>query len=250
MPQRASWMRGLMGGIMGFALGGLLGSLLFGGFGGGLFGGIGLLEILLIGGLLYVAFSYMRRRQQPAPAGVYGYTPLQERATPSWQSESMYSATATMAASENDLERGIRHIQQMDSAFDPARFTDTASEIFCTIQAAWMARDMAPVRHLLTPEMHEHMHKECDRLRMERRMNRLEHLVVRSTAVTEAWQESGQDFVTVHVLTSLLDYTVDESSHQVVAGSRTEPVEVKEYWTFVRPVGPNPWQLSAIQQAG
>lgn len=250
MPQRSSGMRGLMGGIMGFALGGLLGSLLFGGLGGGLFGGIGLLEMLLIGGLLYVAFSYMRRRQQPAPAGAYGYAPLQERATPSWQSASMSSATAMMAASENDLERGIRHIQQMDSAFDPARFPETASEIFCNIQAAWMARDMAPVRHLLTPEMHEHMHKECDRLRLERRTNRLENIVVRSTAVTEAWQESGQDFVTVHVLASLLDYTVDESSHQVVAGSRTAPVQVKEYWTFVRPVGPHPWQLSAIQQAG
>jgi len=137
----------------------------------------------------------------------------------------------------------------MDSAFDPARFPETASEIFCNIQAAWMARDMAPVRHLLTPEMHEHMHKECDRLRMERRMNRLEHIVVRSTAVTEAWQESGQDFVTVHVLASLLDYTIEETSNQVLAGSRTDPVKFEEYWTFVRPVGPNPWKLSAIQQA-
>jgi len=78
MPQRSGWMGGLMGGIMGFALGGLLGSLLFGGLGGGLFGGIGLLEILLIGGLLYFVFSYMRRRQQPAPASAYGYAPPQE----------------------------------------------------------------------------------------------------------------------------------------------------------------------------
>src|SRR5262245_13245250 len=99
MPQRSGWMGGLMGGIMGFALGGLLGSLLFGGLGGGLFGGIGLLELLLIGGLLYVAFSYLRRRQQPAPAGSYGYVPPQERETPSWQSASRDGATATMVAS-------------------------------------------------------------------------------------------------------------------------------------------------------
>ena len=62
MPQRSGWMSGLMGGIMGFALGGLLGSMLFGGLGGGLFNGIGLLEILLIGGLLYMGFAYLRRR--------------------------------------------------------------------------------------------------------------------------------------------------------------------------------------------
>jgi predicted lipid-binding transport protein (Tim44 family) len=249
MPQRSGWMGGLMGGIMGFALGGLLGSMLFGGFGGGLFGGIGLLEILLIGGLLYFAFSYMRRRQQPAPAGAYGYAPPQERETPSWQSESRYGATATMATAESDLERGIRHIQQMDSDFDPVRFRETASDVFFNIEAAWMARDMEPVRHLLTQEMYEQMQKDCDRLRLERRINRLENIAVRSAEVTEAWQESGQDFVTVRFLASLLDYTVEEGSNRVLEGSSTTPVKFEEYWTLTRPVGPHPWKLSAIQQA-
>jgi len=249
MPQRSGWMSGLMGGIMGFALGGLIGSMLFGGFGGGLFGGIGLLEVLLIGGGLLLLITYLRRRQQPAPAAPYGYGSPPGVETPSWQSESRYDdATATMAATESDRERGLRHIRQMDSAFDPAGFTDTASDAFFNVQSAWMARDMGRVRHLLTPEMYETMHKECERMRVERRVNRLENIAVRTMEVTEAWQESGQDFVTVHVLASLLDYTVDEASNQVLEGSRTAPVKFEEYWTFTRPIGPNAWQLSAIQQ--
>jgi predicted lipid-binding transport protein (Tim44 family) len=248
MPQRGGWMSGLMGGIMGFALGGLIGSMLFGGLGGGLFGGIGLLEILLIGGGLFFLLSYLRRRQQPAPATAYGYGSPQEVETPSWQSESRYASTATMATTESDFERGIRHIRQMDSAFDPASFTDTASEAFFTIQSAWMARDMGAVRDLLTPEMYETLHKECERMRVERRVNRLENIAVRAIEVTEAWQENGQDFVTVHFLASLLDYTVEEASNQVLEGSRTTPVKFEEYWTFTRPVGPNAWKLSAIQQ--
>ena len=249
MPQRSGWMSGLTGGIMGFALGGLLGGMLFGGLGSGLFGGIGLLEILLIGGLLYFAFAYMRRRQQPTPASPYGYAPPQGTETPSWQSESISGATASMAATESDLERGIRHIRQMDSTFDPVHFTAAASDVFFQVQAAWMGRDTEPIRHLLTPEIYEQMHKECERLRVERHINRLENIAARSTEVTEAWQESGQDFVTVHFLASLLDYTVEEGSNQLVAGSRTEPVKFEEYWTFTRPVGPHPWQLGAIQQA-
>jgi predicted lipid-binding transport protein (Tim44 family) len=55
--------------------------------------------------------------------------------------------------------------------------------------------------------------------------------------------------VTVYFLASLVDYTTDESGAQVLDGSRTEPVKFEEYWTFARPVGPNPWKLSAIQQA-
>jgi len=250
IPQRSGW-SGLMGGITGFVVGGMIGSLLFGGMGGGLFGGIGLMEMLLIGGLLFFVFSYMRRRQQPAPAGTYGYMPAPSAETPSWRSESRDASTATMGttATVSDLERGIGHIRQRDSAFDLERFADTASDMFFNLQAAWTARDMGSVRTLMSPEMYETMQQECDRRRAERRINRLENIAVRSAQVTEAWQESGQDFVTVHFLASLLDYTVEETSNQVLEGSRTEPVKFEEYWTFSRPIGPHPWQLSAIQQA-
>jgi predicted lipid-binding transport protein (Tim44 family) len=247
-PQRSGWMSGLMGGIGGFLLGGLLGSLLFGGMGHGLFGGIGLLELLIVAGLIYVAVSFMRRRQQPAPAASYGSTPPYDESS-AWRSASGSTATLEAPAVATGLERGLDHIRQMDHTFDPTRFVDAAADIFFKIQAAWMGRDMASVRHLLTPEMYENLQKECERLRAEHRLNRLENLAIRAVQVTEAWQEGGRDFVTAHILASGLDYTVDEATGQVVEGSRTEPVKFEEYWTFVRPVGPNAWQLSAIQQA-
>jgi predicted lipid-binding transport protein (Tim44 family) len=92
------------------------------------------------------------------------------------------------------------------------------------------------------------LQRDCDTLRRERKVNRLENIAVRSTEVTEAWQEAGHDYVTVRFLASLLDYTTDESGATVLEGSRTEPVKFEEYWTFVRPVGPNAFRLSAIQQ--
>jgi predicted lipid-binding transport protein (Tim44 family) len=250
-PQRSGWMSGLMGGIGGFVLGGLLGSMLFGGMGHGLFGGIGLMEILLIAGVLYFVFAYLRRRQQPAPATSYGYSAPRESDAGYWQSRSTSGPSATMDMSDatSDLERGLGHIRQMDVDFDPRRFSDTASDIFFRVQGAWMGRDMSPVRDLLTPEMYEAMQKDCDRLRAEHRIDRVENIAVRSVDVSEAWQESGRDYVTVRFLASLLDYTVDERTNEVVKGSRSEPVKFEEYWTFVRPAGPNPWRFSAIQQA-
>jgi predicted lipid-binding transport protein (Tim44 family) len=250
-PQRSGWMSGLMGGIGGFLLGGLLGSMLFGGMGHGLFGGIGFLEIILIAGILYFAYAYFKRRQQPAPASSYGYTPPQESDAGSWRSGSSSTTSATMHEPEasGDLERGLGYIRQMDASFDPRQFSETASDIFFKLQAAWMARDLAPVRDLLTPEMYEVMQKDSERLRAERRIDRMENIAVRSVEATEAWQESGRDYVTVRFLASMLDYTLDEQTNQVIKGSRSEPVKFEEYWTFMRPVGPNSWRLSAIQQA-
>jgi len=244
-PQRSGWGAGLMGGLAGFALGGLLGSMLFG---HGMGGGIGLMEILLIGAGIFLLVRMMRNRQaatEPAPSYGQGYGGSQPQAQSQPQ---MYQAEA-VSPGPSDLDRGVGYIRQMDAGFDPARFTDTASDIFFRVQAAWMVRDMSQASAWITPGMTDILQKDCDRLRGQGRINRLDNIAVRSVAVTEAWQEGGQDYVTVHFLASLLDYTVDERSGQVVEGSRAEPVKFEEFWTFVRPVGPNAWRLSAIQQA-
>jgi predicted lipid-binding transport protein (Tim44 family) len=260
MPQRSGW-GGMLGGLL---VGGLIGSLLFGGMGGGLGGlggGIGLMEIVLIGGLIVFAIMWMRRRQAagamgtPAYAGGYGGP-----SSGGWQPSggSTYSGGGSSAAPVavleapaelSDLDRGLGHIRQMDAQFDPAAFSESATDMFFKIQAAWTNRDMGRVTDLVTPEMRGVLQAQCDKLRADRRINRLENIAVRQAAVTEGWQEKGQDFVTVYFLASLVDYTTDESGAQVLDGSRTEPVKFEEYWTFARPVGPNPWKLSAIQQA-
>ncbi|HTO11569.1 MAG TPA: Tim44 domain-containing protein [Candidatus Binatia bacterium] len=242
-PSRWGGLGGMLGGLL---VGGLIGSLLFGGHGGG----IGLMEILVIGGLIFLAVSFMRRRQQqPQPAAPPGYAAPDDARN--WaETPAQYRGTGpgTLEAPA-DLERGIANVRQMDADFDPKRTADAGSDIFFKVQAAWMTRDMSAASAVLTPEMQNILQGDCDKLRAARRINRLENIAVRSTDVTEVWQEAGHDYVTVRFLASLLDYTTDESGSQVLEGSRTEPVKFEEYWTFVRPVGPNAFRLSAIQQA-
>jgi predicted lipid-binding transport protein (Tim44 family) len=253
---RPGW-GGMMGGMLGgLLLGGLLGGLLFG---GGFGSGIGLMEIVIIAGLGWFALSYMRRRQAAAPSGYAmaggghtGSAPRDDAAMAArYGSGTPVGGTATLEppTGPSDLERGLGHVRQMDASFDPRAFAETASDVFFKVQGAWTARDLRSVSASLTPEMQAQLQRDCDRLRAEQKINRLENIAVRSAEITEAWQETGQDFVTVHFLASLLDYTTDESGARVLDGSRTEPVKFEEYWTFVRPVGPGPFRLSAIQQA-
>jgi predicted lipid-binding transport protein (Tim44 family) len=246
-PQRPGFGFGGMGGMIGgFLLGGLLGGLLFGGLGHGLggLGGIGLMDILLIAGIGYLAFAFFRRRQpQPAYAGVPGrseWAPT-ETAMPE-------RPIAAVGVVDEDLDRGIAAIRMMDLAFTPLRFAEISRAVFVRVQSAWTARDLGPVRVDLTEEMAGSLETDLARLKTLRRVNRLDKLTVETAEVTEAWQESGKDFVTVRFRASVLDYTIDETTGAVVEGSKTIPSGFDEYWTFVRPVGPNPWQLSAIQQ--
>ena len=136
----------------------------------------------------------------------------------------------------------------MDPSFDEHRFNDAAMDNFFKIQGAWMNRDLSPVSGLLTDEMTRIFQDDLDRLLRDRQVNRLENIAVRKVEVAEVWQESGQDYITASIYANLLDYTTDDLTGAVVSGSKTEPVKFEEFWTFTRPVGSNPWRLSAISQ--
>jgi predicted lipid-binding transport protein (Tim44 family) len=251
--QRPSVFGGLMGGLAGFALGGLLGSLLFGGLGHGFGGGIGLFEIVLIGGGIFLLMSYLRRRRSaeaPAPAYAAAGVPGDAYGAAE-RGQSAYAGTATMEAPAglSDLDRGLGHIQQMDPRFDAAAFTLVARNAFLEVQQAVAARDVSWLRDRLTGEVLAVLQAQCDRLRGAGQTNHIERIQVRRADITEAWQETGRDFVTVYLAASMLDYVTSDATGAVVEGSKTEPQDVEEFWTFARPVGNNPWQLSAIQSA-
>ena len=78
--------------------------------------------------------------------------------------------------------------------------------------------------------------------------HRLRSIAMRKVEVVEEWQESGMDYVKAVLSANLLDYTTDDTTGVVLAGSRTEPVKFEECWTYVRPIGSNFWKLTAISQ--
>lgn len=237
-PQTGGFMRGMMGGLAG----GFLGSMLFGGMGGmggmGDGGGVGILEIILLGGLAYLGYRYYKRRQEPA-----AWSPQVAGTTPG-----PYAApTAVAEMAGGDRDKGLEYIRRMDSTFDAKAFGETASDAFFRLQGGWTRRDLSPVSGLLTDEMRATLQADADALRAKRQINRLENISVRNVEITEAWQESGQDYVTVLFQANLLDYTTDEAG-KVLSGSDAVPIKFEEFWTFTRPVGPGAWRLSAIQQ--
>ncbi|MGB8991975.1 MAG: Tim44 domain-containing protein [Desulfobaccales bacterium] len=254
-PSSGGFMRSFGGGLLGGLAGGLLFHSLFGGpsaYGGagGGGGGIGLFDIVLLAGIAYLIYWYIKKKRREAAATPDYY---QSRGTvelpPQPQYPPVYEQPRVMSPpGDQDLERGLANIVQFDPSFNEAKFQEMCMDQFFKTQGAWTNRDMATVKNLLTDEMYRIFQTDADSLKAQKQINRLENIAVRSADITEAWQESGSDFITVRILASLLDYNVDETSGQVLEGSKTEPVKFEEYWTFTRPVGPNPWLLSAMNQ--
>lgn len=251
-PQSAPYQQSVGGGFLrsfgGAMLGGMVGGMLFrslgfGGMGATGGGGIGIFEILLIAGIGYMIYRVVKNNRENnlsySKSGDRGRAQLGNITTIHSQ---------PYQPEVNDLVNGLAYIRQMDPSFDETRFKDNVMDLFFKIQGAWMNRDLAPVSGLLTEEMSKVFKGDIDNLLSEKRVNRLENIAVRKVEIEEVWQEAGQDYITTLIYANLLDYTTDDTTGQVVAGSKTEPVKFEEYWTFSRSVGNNSWKLSAINQ--
>lgn len=241
-PAGGGFWRGIGGGLLGGLLGGFLLGGLFGMPRAGL-GGFGLLELVMVAAVGYLIYRLVRARTPREEER--GLTSVRDLGL---EEPRPYAPAQGEIFRGLDAERGLQYIRQMDPGFEEGKFRDQVTDAFFRIQAAWMNRDLSPVRSLLTPEMQEICGKDLDQLKAQGRVNRLENIAVRAVEITEGWQEEGQDYIAVRFYANLLDYTVDERTGQVLEGSRTEPTKFEEFWTFTRRVGPNPWQLSAIQQ--
>jgi predicted lipid-binding transport protein (Tim44 family) len=244
---RSPFWSGLAGGIAG----GFIGSLLFGGraYGGpmGYGGGPGILDLLIIGALIYFGYRYFVRRR-----GVESMYYEENRTDNYSQYGAPYYGDGQQPymPEPNVVERGLEEIRRFDPSFNTERFLETVEDLFFRIQAAWMNRSLDGIENLLTPEMQEYFRAEFARMEHEHLINRLENIAVRKVEPAEVWQEASRHFITVLFTANLLDYTVDDNTGKLINGDKLNPVKFMEFWTFTRTTGSGLWQLAGINQPG
>jgi predicted lipid-binding transport protein (Tim44 family) len=258
---RNPFVQGMAGGL----LGGFVGNMLFGSRGNaatpsgaaspasGLGGsGIGLMDLLLIGGGIYLLMRYLRkRREQTATATYYDATPHQQPENFGGYLEPNQDGYGNLpvAPEARNLEMGLSQIARTDPGFNETSFKETAQDIFFRIQAAWMNRSLEGAETIISDEMAKTMADQFATMKKNGQINRLENIAVRKVEPSEAWQESGMDYLTVLFTANLLDYTVDDKTGALVSGDQRNPVKFEEFWTFCRRSGSANWELCAINQA-
>ena len=237
---RHPFMSGLMGGMLGA---GLFGMMFGGGFGGaaGMFGL--LFQLLLIGGLAYLAVRLFRGRMAANAAApqssAYAGAPQRLVEPPLTRSSVPLTgisgggggapATAPMAITTEDY-----------TAFE---------SLLGGIQSAFSAGDLSKLRSQVTPEMLGYFSEQLSANASRGVENKVEAVKLEQGDLSEAWSEAGIDYASVAMRFSLLDYTRRLGDGAIVEGNPQVRSEATEVWTFLRSKGGN-WILSAIQQAG
>lgn len=240
--------RGLAGGLLGGAIGGMLFGSMFGAGGSGM----GILPLLILGGLAY--FLFKRFSTKPRQNSYQSYQQNSQPQSPSSMFGGAFGNSAqpppqpTPDIGGNLLEEGIDQIRENDRDFDPSYFKEVASDVFFQVQAGWMRRDLDSYKHLLGEQLATEYAGHFAEMRSKGHINKLESIAVRTLEVVQAGSDGREDFVTVLFSANLLDYTVDDKSGELVAGSMTTPIKFNEEWTWARSVGTEEWKLEGIKE--
>ena len=228
-PSRFGWRSLLLGGLIGAGLASLFGM-------GALAHVLGfLLQAALIAGLVYLAVLFFRSRSGQPSLATASASPAGARPSP----DASYRNGAVLGGG---AASGLA-IEQADY--------DAFERLLGEIQTEYGRGDLEGLGRRATPEMLSYFAEELDADAKRGVRNEVSGAKLLQGDLAEAWRETEGEYATVAMRYSLLDATVDTASGRVVGGSRTEPQEVTEVWTFRRPRGGSPrqWELSAIQQA-
>jgi len=260
-PAAASRSGGLAKGLIGGLIaGGLIGMLLGNGFGALNGSGIlmALLQGVLLGGLVWLAFRLFRRRSGAAPAtgpafAAAGGAPF---APSAGRDPAGYSANP-FARAEQEAQAGngpgswgaavaaapaMRDLAITDA--DKADFERLLEEV----QDAFAREDYTRLRALTTPEVMSYLAEELSENATQGRRNAVSGTELLDAEVAEAWSEEEADYATIAMRYQSIDVLLDRTSGAVISGDPVKPTSTRELWTFVRDAR-NPWRLSAIQEA-
>jgi predicted lipid-binding transport protein (Tim44 family) len=227
--QRHPFLTGLAGGFIGSWLFGHSGYAADDGGGGSAMGM--LLEILIIGGLIYLAFRLLRGRAF----------------SPAWPGRALFavprSAGAAAAAARADRGRDINLSDADLTAFQA---------LHAAVQEAWSAGDLGRLRRLMTPEMLSYFSQELTRSASQGVQNIVSDVELVKGELTESWEEQDLQYATAFMRWRALDYMIrlgrsPGDPDYIVGGNPRIPTEAEEVWTFVRRRAGD-WLLSAIQQ--
>lgn len=229
----------LMGGLLGAGLFGLLsGSGLFGGA-AGLAGMLGLLlQVALIAGVIYLVVRLIRSRSQPATA-----TPNMARQGMMGQQPYAQAPAGGFAA-----PAAAPQVQTEPLALEQADY-EAFERLLVRIQDSYGKEDLAALRAIATPEMANYFAEDIAENQRKNIHNLVSDAKLLQGDLSEAWREPGAEYATVSMRFSLVSTDVERGTGRIVSGSSDRPIELTEFWTFVRRPGSNAngWKLSAIQ---
>ena len=133
--------------------------------------------------------------------------------------------------------RSMAEYQQLDPQFSEAEFREKLSNLYVRFQNSWQAKNMEDLRPYLTDAMYAQFDRQLDAYRQNHQTNHVERISVLGVTLRGWKQEGGNDEIVAELQTRIVDYVTDDTTGQLIRGSRAQEKFMTYEWTLRRTSG-------------
>ena len=138
-----------------------------------------------------------------------------------------------IAKKAEKTERLLEFIARTDAAFAPEALRRLVTDMFLALQQQWQARDYAPIRARMMPDLYQLHCKQIEGMIRSHEINVIDRLSVERVDIVHVryMQNANQREFTVLITASGANYYVDDRDRSWRRGDRS-PGPYQEFWTF------------------
>lgn len=136
-----------------------------------------------------------------------------------------------------DEEQVAWAIQQKDQLFETEAFKSYVSEVWITLQKAWQTKKWQHVRPFESDSLFKLHQSQLQEFIDTKKTNYMQQQNIRNVTLAYYHDDGNQEKVVVKLDASLLDFTKDDQSGTIIAGSDTQIMHRSYRLEFVRKSG-------------
>lgn len=114
---------------------------------------------------------------------------------------------------------------------------EKAANLYVQMQNDWTAKDIEPLRPYFSDALFTQMERSLKEIVKRGETNMVERIAVLEVTPLGFRQSAGEDIITLCLRTRIVDYTVNDSTKEVVSGSRNREKFMTYEWDILRPSG-------------
>jgi len=141
------------------------------------------------------------------------------------------------------------NLKEMRTAFEKSHRINSTTTYFTTftanvvqptfkaIYSAWTAKDLAPVRHLISDFLYQTQDFWIQEYKAQGLTNHLDDIHIADVQLAKIDIDKFYETFTVRIFANCKDYTTKDKDNSLVGGDKDQKRYFSEYWTFIRSTG-------------
>jgi hypothetical protein len=125
-------------------------------------------------------------------------------------------------------------LEASDPALTSEAFNQRVQLIYNSLNTAWSANKLEPVRGLVSDGLYDYLAYWVDAYKRQGLRNQLTNMRITRTELAKVVRDMYYDAVTLRLWATGLDFVVVSETGKVVRGSKHLERPYSEYWTFIR----------------